>query len=108
MFNQFIIIGRVASEINSTIIDSGKKVLEVSIAVTRSFKNVDGTYDTDFLKVRFWEGLASNVEQYCKKGNLINVVGRLQIRQTTIEDKKLNLCELIAERVTFLPNNKKE
>ena len=37
------------------------------MAVQRSFKNMDGIYETDFITVTLWQGLAENLNEYCKK-----------------------------------------
>ena len=55
-------------------LDSGKEVTNVSLAVSRSFKNPDGVYDTDFFDCVLWEGLAKNACEYCKKGELFSYI----------------------------------
>lgn len=103
MLNQIILIGRLVQDPEIKIIESGKKVSEITIAVRRAFKNMDGQYDTDFIRVTLWEGLAETVTSYMKKGTLVAVSGRTQIRKYEVsEDRFLNIIEIIAERVTYL------
>ena len=49
------------------------------------------------------------VKEYCKKGDLIGVRGRLQNKQVVYtDDAKLNTVEVVAERVTFLSSKKQD
>ena len=49
----------------------------------RSFKNAaTGEYETDFINITLWEGIARNVVEYCGKGAIIGVKGRLVIKHT--------------------------
>jgi len=98
MLNQTVLVGRLIkkSELKET--ESGRKNCNITLAVKRSYKNANGEYDTDFISCVLWEGIAENTVEYCKNGDLIGVKGRIQSN----EDK----LELIAEKVTFLSNNK--
>ncbi len=111
MLNQLIIIGRLTRDPEVKVLDDGRKVSDMTIAVQRAFKNMDGNYDTDFIRVTVWEGLASAIESYCTKGTLIAVKARLQTYKYELsDDKTLNMLEVIAERITFLssPNRTNE
>lgn len=107
MLNQLILVGRTTHEPESIILEDGKKVLKFQLAVQRSFKNYEGTYDTDFISITCWEGLASIVENYIEKGNMIAVRGRVQSWKYNLEeDKQMNMIEVVAEKVTFLSSSK--
>lgn len=109
MLNQLILIGRVTHNPEPIILEDGRKVLNFQLAVQRSFKNYDGEYDTDFINITAWEGLASIVESYLHKGIMIAVKARVQVRPYHIdEDKKLNINEVIAERITYLSSSKEK
>ena len=63
----------------------------------------------DFISCILWKGIAETTAEYCKKGDLIGVRGRLQNRQIAYtEDAKLNTVEVVAERVTFLSSKKQD
>lgn len=100
MLNQTVLVGRLVSdpEINET--ENERKVCNITLAVPRSFKNENGAYDTDFIPVILWESIAENTCEYCHKGDLVGIKGRLQS-----EDNKLIL---VAEKVTFLSSKKSE
>lgn len=99
MMNQTVLVGRIVSDpqINET---ENKKVTTMKIAVTRCYKNEEGIYETDFIPVVLWNGIAENVCEYCQKGDLIAVKGRIESNEDRIE--------VIAEKVTFLSSRRPE
>ena len=99
MLNQVVIIGRLVEKPIVEENENGRKVSEITLAVPRSFKNADGIYETDFIKCILWSCIAENTAEYCDKGDLISVKGRLQC----LGGSEL---QLVAEKVTFLTNNK--
>ena len=109
MLNQIIIVGRLTSDLEVKELESGKKVSSLILAAPRSFKNEDGEYDTDFIDVILWEAVAENTAEYCKKGDIVGIKGRIQtsIYETEDGSKRKNI-EVVAERVTFLNSSKKE
>ena len=108
MLNQIVLVGRIAKgpEIRET--DNGKKVASILLAVPRSFKNQDGEYDTDFLPCTLWDGVATNVSEYCKTGDLVGIKGRVQSDIYETNEKKHYEVEVIDEKVTFLSSKPKE
>ncbi len=106
MLNQIVLVGRLvrSPELNST--ESGKKVTTITLAVPRSYKNTSGEYDTDFIDCILWDGVATSTTEYCNKGDIIGVKGRIQSRIVEKDDNKKYLTEIIAEKVTFLTNKK--
>lgn len=90
MLNQVVIVGRIYSMENGTVI----------IAVPRSYKNEQGEYDTDYIDVTLTGSIEQNVSAYCEKGDLVGIKGRLQ--------GGLNTMSLVAEKVTFLSNKKSD
>ena len=107
MLNQTIIVGRMVTDPELRQTESGKKVMNVTLAVPRSFKNLNGQYETDFIDCVLWKGIAESTVQYCKKGDLIGIKGRIQTREyETSEEVKKHVVEVIAEKVTFLSSAK--
>ena len=106
MLNQTVIVGRIVQEPELRQTDTGNKVTNITLAVPRSFKNINGEYDTDFIPCTLWKGVAENTVEFCKKGDLVGVKGRLQTRNVEFEDSKRNVMEVIAEKVTFLSSKK--
>ncbi len=103
MLNQVVLVGRLSEDPVLNQIESGKQVMTVNLAVPRSFKNSDGIYETDFIRCVLWNGIAENTAEYCHKGDIVGVKGRLQMSSfTDKEEKKQYYSEVIAERVSFL------
>lgn len=99
MLNQAVIVGRLVEKPIVEENENGKKVCNITLAVPRSYKNAEGEYDTDFIRCILWNGIAENTAEYCNKGDLVGVKGRLQCLGG-------NELQLVAEKVSFLSNNK--
>ena len=108
MLNQAVLVGRIVQ--NPELRDTEKgKVANITLAVPRSFKNSEGQYDTDFISCVLWKGIAENTVEYCKKGDLVGIKGRIQTRDVELEDEThKKYVEVIAEKVTFLSSNRPE
>ena len=101
ILNQTVIVGRIVRDPELRETDSGSKITNITLAVPRSFKNPNGEYETDFISCILWKGVAENVVEYCKRGDLVGVKGRIQSRNIEEEDKKKQVLEVVAEKVTF-------
>ena len=86
MLNQTVLVGRLVSDPEIKESEGEKKYANITLAVPRSYKNEDGEYETDFIDVRLWNGVAENTAEYCKKGDLIGAKGRIQTREVEKED----------------------
>ena len=107
MLNQIVIVGRLVRDPELRESENGKKFTNITLAVPRSYKNSNGEYEADFIDCRLWTGVAENTAEYCKKGDLLGVKGRVETRSIENEDKeKKQITEIIAEKVTFLSNKK--
>lgn len=105
MYNYFMLIGRVAKDVVVRTIDDGKKVLNLTIACQRPFKNSEGNYDTDFFNVTLWEVMAEVASDNIRKGAQVGVKGRLTLKKQTIEGGiVIDTCELVGERIVFFSN----
>lgn len=108
MVNNVILVGRLTADPEIIEIDEDKKVTTVILAVNRNFKNIDGVYETDFIRCVLWNSIASTTTEYCHIGDVIGIKGRLQTSKYEDENKKVHYAvDVIAERVTFLSTNKK-
>lgn len=109
MLNQIILVGRLTRDITVNKSENGVKVATISIAVPRSFKNVEGVYDTDFIDCVAFDTIALNTSEYCNKGDIVGIKGRVQSKSIELEDgKKENKLEIICEKITFLSSKPKE
>lgn len=108
MLNQIILVGRLTHNIKINKSDKGRKVATISLAIPRSFKNMDGTYDADFIDCIAFENIAENTATYCSKGDIVGIKGRVQSRVVEEDGKKNYLIDIVAEKVTFLSSKKEE
>ncbi len=110
MLNQIVIVGRLVRDPELRQTEGGKKVTNITLAVPRSYKNSEGVYETDFIDCVLWTGIAENTTEYCKRGDILGVKGRVQTRVFETEDeKKRYTTEVVAEKVSFLsPSHKAE
>ena len=107
MLNQVALVGRLVRDISVNESESGTKVATLTLAVPRSFKNHDGLYDTDFIDCVLWNSVAINTSNYCKKGDIVGIKGRIQSRVVTSENEQnKSVMQVIAEKVTFLSSGK--
>lgn len=103
MYNLVYLIGRLTTDPEITITENDKNVTNIILAVQRSYKSIDGVYDTDFVKCVLWDGIATRTSEYCKKGDLVAIRG--QVRTSSYEnekDEKKYSTEIIADKISFL------
>jgi len=105
VLNQAVLVGRIVKDPELKDTEKGK-VTNITLAVPRSFKNINGEYDTDFIDCRLWDGIAQNANEFCKKGDLLGVKGRIETRNVEKDEKITHITELIAEKITFLSSGK--
>ena len=107
MLNQVVLVGRLTKDPEITTTESGKKYLYITLAVQRPFKNVNGIYDTDFIRCVLWNAIADSAAEYTKTGDVIGVKGRIQVEN--YEDDEGNMkyvTNVIAEKISFLSSAK--
>ena len=107
--NTVVLIGRLTSEPVLTETKENKERTVIQLAVPRTFKNVDGIYETDFFRCILWNGIAKRAKEYCKKGDMVCVKGRLQVREYEENEERKFITEVIAESISFVSSaNRKE
>ena len=107
MLNQVVLVGRLTRDCTVNKSEKGNKISTISLAIPRSFKNSEGTYDTDFVDCVLFDLIAENTSEYCKKGDIVGIKGRIQT--SNYQDEKGNTVyttDVIAEKVTFLSSKK--
>jgi len=106
MLNQTVLVGRLANDPELYETETGKKLTRITLAVPRTYKNINGEYDTDFIGCKLWQNVAQSTTDYCQKGDLVGVKGRIQTSRYNTEDGERFLTEVVAEKVTFLSSSK--
>ena len=99
MLNQVILVGRIVRDPEMKLPADNRDTVIV-LAIPNSYKNSNGEYDTNFIKCVLYNGIAKNVIEYCHKGDLVGVRGRIV---ATNEENMM----IVANRITFLTQSSK-
>lgn len=103
--NQIFLVGRL-------VLDPQPQINEttITLAVKRTYKNEEGVYDTDFIPVILHDILATQTIEYCKKGNMVGIKGRIETNTTidplTLDNEREVI--IIADKVTFISQARNE
>ena len=110
IMNNVTLVGRLTQDPEIKESPDGTCRTIINIAVSRDYRNNDGVYEADFIKCVLWNGIASATKDYCHKGDVVGIKGRLQTRSYEDENKKKHIMEVIVDKVTFISsvNTKKE
>ncbi|MFC6464241.1 single-stranded DNA-binding protein [Marinilactibacillus sp. GCM10026970] len=106
--NQVSFVGRIVRDIELRDVGEGKIVMNNVIAVQRHYKS-EGNTEADFIPVVAWGKRAELIEEYCNKGDLIGLNGKMQSRSYQNSDKEtVYVVELLVNDVQFLQPKKQE
>ena len=100
MFQQVIIMGKLAKDIEIKNTPSGKTVGSFSIPCNEKWQ---GGEHTEWFNCKVWGDRANKIAQYMTKGRLVTVTGTLKSRD---HDGK-RYTDLVVEKVVFGPDSKK-
>lgn len=105
--NKVILIGRICNDIELRYFENEVGVATINLAVPRAFKNAKGEYETDFIKVVLYNKTAEVVNKNCKKGDMLAIDGRIQVRNYEYEGKPRTDTSVVCEKITLLNNKPK-
>lgn len=108
MYNYVFLVGRLVKDVEVNKYGNDKNVCTITLAVQRPFKNAEtSNFDTDFVNVVLWDPYCMPVKEYCHKGDVVGIKGRLSIKTLHLEnDEVISVPEVIGEKVIFLSSNK--
>ena len=101
MLNQIVLVGRLASDPELYETETGKKIVQMVLAVPRAYKNSAGEYETDFIYCKLWQGIAQRTSDYCKKGDLVGIKGRVETYNYDTEHGRNILPKLSLKKSHF-------
>lgn len=103
MINQVTLVGRLTRDPEMKVTAEGTQVVNVTLAVNRHYRNQNGEIDADFVQCTLWRKAAENTVQYCRKGSVVGITGRLHTRNyDNKEGKRVYVTEVVAETIRFL------
>lgn len=99
--NKVILLGNICNDLELK--ENGEfKTINFNLAVQRKFKNKDGQYESDFIRIVAFNNTATFIKQYFNKGSKIVIEGRIQTRNyDDTNGIKHYVTEVIAENVEF-------
>lgn len=101
MLNRVCLVGRLTKDPELRRTSNGTAVATFSLAVNRNFKA--DNQEADFISCVVWRKGAENVSQYCSKGSLVSVDGRIQTRSyDNNQGQRVYVTEVVADSVQFL------
>lgn len=90
MCNNFVLVGRLVTISN---VEDGNVILTIGL-------RKEDSEEQELIPITLKGTIASSVNEYCEKGNIMGIKGKI----TNKEDK----IELVADKVTFLSSRKEE
>lgn len=107
--NVLSITGNLAKDIEMRRTTSGISVVTSTIAVQRAFKGPDGEKQTDFIDFVAWDKKAEYLSTYAKKGDRLEITGRLESRKYKDRDgNDRTAWECIVENIVSFSKEPKE
>ncbi len=99
--NNISLIGRLTKDVELAYTPAGVAVGKFTLAVNRAFKK-EGEQDADFVRIVTFRKTAENTANFCKKGSMVGIVGRIQTGSYEKDNVRVYTTDVIAENVQFL------
>lgn len=107
--NNVSIIGRITKDIELRATTSGLPAVSMFIAINNGKYKDGNERPADFPKIYVYDKQAENVNEYCHKGSLVGITGRIKTRTWDKEDgTKGYETYILASRVQFLDTKASE
>ncbi len=108
MLNHVTLMGRLTKDPELRTTSGGAAVASFSIAVDRDFSGKDGgERQTDYFDCTAWRATAEFVSKYFRKGSMVAVSGRLQMRDWEGKDgTKRRSFDVVCDNVYFAESRK--
>ena len=103
MINNVVLIGRLTRDPELRYTPSNVAVATFNLAVNRNFKNQAGDREADFINCMIWRKQAELLAEWCKKGNLVGITGRIQTRNyDNQQGQRVYVTEVVADTFQLL------
>ena len=102
MINRVVMVGRMTRDPELRRTQNGSAVTSFTLAMNRPKRN-DEEQQADYISCVTWNKVAENVAQYCSKGSLVGVEGRLRSRTyDNAQGQRVYVTEVVCDSVQFL------
>lgn len=103
MFNEVVIIGKLATKPVIRETQNGKKMSTIVVDVLRPYRNNLGIRDHDYISCILWQGMSAQVNECCDVGSFLGIKGRLQSKTFESNERQTTtVMEVKVEHVEFL------
>lgn len=103
MINNVTLVGRLTRDPELRYTTSNVAVATFNLAVNRNFKGANGEREADFINCMIWRKQAELFAEWCKKGNLVGITGRIQTRSyDNQQGQRVYVTEVVAETFQLL------
>lgn len=100
--NSIALTGNLTKDIVLRHTTNGVAVATFSIGVRRDYKSESGDYESDFPSCIAYRSTAEYLSKYAKKGDKLEIIGRLQTRTYEKDGKKNYVVEVLVEKAGIL------
>lgn len=110
MLNKVILMGRLTRNPELRYTQNNVPVCSFSLAVDRGFRNAsEGQQTVDYINIVAWRGTAEFVSNWFRKGQLVAVSGRIQVRNWKNSDGENRYAtEVVADECFFAESKKND
>ena len=103
MINNVTLVGRLTRDPELKYTPSNIAITTFNLAVNRNFKGENGEREADFINCMIWRKQAELLAEWCKKGNLVGITGRIQTRSyDNQQGQRVYVTEVVAETFQLL------
>ena len=103
MINNVTLVGRLTRDPELRYTTSNVAVATFNLAVNRNFKGANGEREADSINCMIWRKQAELFAEWCKKGNLVGITGRIQTRSyDNQQGQRVYVTEVVAETFQLL------
>ena len=101
--NKVLLTGRITKDPEIRYTQNGLANLLFTIAVDRQVRDASGNRQADFVSCVAWGQQADFMSRYVKKGNMLAITGRIQVRNYQGQDNQTHyVTEVVVESVENL------
>lgn len=98
MINNVTLVGRLTRDPELKYTPSNIAITTFNLAVNRNFKGANGEREADFINCMIWRKQAELFAEWCKKGNIVGITGRIQTRSyENQQGQRVYVTEVVAE-----------
>lgn len=109
MINNVVLTGRLVRNLELKQSSNNNSMLNLTLAVNRTFKDQNGQKQTDFISCKAFGKRAETIAQYCQKGDLIGITGSIQTGSYQKQDgSTVYTTDVMVDGLSLFPKPKQD